>query len=846
MPAILLYLLKVNVALVLFYLAYHLVLRRLTFYHLNRLFLVFSIVFSTVYPLIDLSEIFAEHQPIAQAYVVTIPAWALTTQTITQTPGFDYWQLPVYLFWAGVIVMLLRFIVQFASLYKIHATSEPANYKNIGFRKVKSINQAFSFWQTIYLNPAQHKTEELESILRHELIHITGWHTLDVLLAELSTVFYWFNPGAWLMKKAVKENLEFIADQNVVNTGVDKREYQYLLLKVVGATQPQIANQFNFPSLKRRIAMMNKMPSTKKHLLKFLAIVPAAAVFLLAFNMVAPLRANNIDLDELKTYTRVGPDIYIKTAPTFKTACWFAPNTLSITNIAGEEESYQLDNEEDLAEVNSKYGLYLPDHEKYNKISVDALKKIKQDSPDSEVSYETFYARNPEVSEVAWLSGGKIMVKLKSGVNQVFQYGNKKDIAIAEMTYGKLPSTPPIVIRDQNPQTSGKKSIDELINQLKQNPAVKSVRSKVVDKKSAIAISLKGGGTEVYYLNDAASIAELKRKYSLQELPPPPPPAPDAPDAPPVAEDSAPFIFSVEDEPYYRNNLPADYKAFLDRNPNVKKLGWKFEDRIDYNLKSIVIYLKNGKVETYDFNRNPRIPAVEAKYGRLPNLPAPPPPVRTKDQPTPAPITPEASPTRGIRDSFNLNQTPGPTYYIDAVEASSEALSKLDVKQIHSINVHKGEAAKEVLGDKAYYGVISIVTEGNKNSKKVMEFNQKFPASQTPQSPKKHIITTEESTNNPATNAKSFSFVLTANNASEKLFNVGKEHFKQNGFNVEFKGVYDGDKLIGVNVNSRHRDKYEGTSSYYSIADLKERNYAIIVTANKETGQVTNKAVKRP
>ncbi|WP_162427660.1 M56 family metallopeptidase [Pontibacter pudoricolor] len=662
MPELLLYLLKVNVALVLFYLAYHVALRRLTFYHLNRLFLVFGIVFSTVYPLIDLSELFAYNQPIANAYIVTIPAWALTSQTIAQTPTFDYWQLPVYLFWAGFIVMLGRFIVQFISLYKIHKVSEPANYKSIDFRKATSINHAFSFWQTIYLNPEQHKRDELEQILHHELIHITGWHTLDVLLAELSTVFYWFNPGAWLMKKAVKENLEFIADQNVVNTGVDKKEYQYLLLKVVGATQPQIANQFNFPSLKRRIAMMNKMPTSKANRLRLLIALPLAVTLLFAFRSAA-----EVDVSDMTGYTKLGPDIYIKQGPTFQSACWTAPNTLTITPVnGGKTENYQLDNKQDIATAISKYGLYLPDNELYEKLTASKPEATKQKNADTE-------------------------------------------------------------------NTQGDKLPKELVQHLKKNPAVKSVRGKVVDNRNAVVIGLKGGGTEVYYLDDAKSIAELERKYNLPELPPPPPPAPAAPDAeelppppppvrqeqnqlkapagvvyyidgkedkseayknldpkeihsvnvyknesaekvfgksaakgvisiittknkdsrqvqefmqklpalpappPPVKELPTPpsgqgqaFIFSPAGNDYYKDNLPEDYIAFLKRNPQVKQVSWKFTDKKEYNLESVVILLKSGKSEEYHFNQNYTIPALEEKYGELPALPAPPPPVKAK------------------------------------------------------------------------------------------------------------------------------------------------------------------------------------------------------------------------
>ncbi|WP_266204053.1 M56 family metallopeptidase [Pontibacter kalidii] len=602
MPELLLYLLKVNVALVLFYLAYHVALRRLTFYQLNRLFLVFGIVFSTVYPFIDLSTLFANKQQMAAAYLVTMPAWAYATPTATPAPAaFDYWQLPVYVFWAGVSVMLVRFILQLASLYRIHAASEPVTYKAVPFRKVKSITQAFSFWQTIYLNPSQHKPEELESILRHELIHVTGWHTLDVLLAELSVVFYWFNPGAWLMKKVMKENLEFIADHNVVNAGIDRKEYQYLLLKVVGATQPQIANQFNFPSLKRRIAMMNKMPTHKVSRLRLLIVLPLVTVLLFAFRSAVP---------------------------------------------------------------------------------------------DTEV-----------------IAGTEAEAPQQSG-----------DIPLPE----------------------------EFVKQLKQNPSVKSVRGRKVNNRSAIVLSLKGGGTEVYYLDDAKSVAELERKYNLPALPPPPPPAPEAPDAPelpappppvpanealpappppaqekteakaglpesalyyidgveasseaakkldpkeihsinvlkgeaatkefgskasnglisiitkenqnspgvkefskrlsaqtianpgtpppPSQEENADeaFVFILDEVPYYkdRSNWPTDYKAFLKRNPTVEKVGWKFSNRREYNLESLVLFLKSGKVETYAYNGNPRIPAAEAKYGQLPQLPPPPPPAKANE-----------------------------------------------------------------------------------------------------------------------------------------------------------------------------------------------------------------------
>src|SRR6185369_4807428 len=106
---------------------------------------------------------------------------------------------------------------------------------------------------------------------------------LDILWAEFICIFNWYNPFAWLIRRAVRQNLEFIADDKVLQNGIDRKQYQYLLVKVIGNNQFSIAQKFNFSSLKKRIAMMNKMKSAGVHLLKFLFILPLVAVLLVAF-----------------------------------------------------------------------------------------------------------------------------------------------------------------------------------------------------------------------------------------------------------------------------------------------------------------------------------------------------------------------------------------------------------------------------------------------------------------------------------------------------------------------------------------------------------------------------------
>jgi hypothetical protein len=141
----------------------------------------------------------------------------------------------------------------------------------------------FSFGNAIYINQGLHTEKEYEEIILHEYVHIRQRHSVDILFAELLCVFAWYNPFAWLIRHAVRQNLEFIADGKVLEKGFDRKGYQYHLLKVIGEPKYRLATNFNFSSLKKRIVMMNKIRSTRVHLVKFLFIVPLLGVLLVAF-----------------------------------------------------------------------------------------------------------------------------------------------------------------------------------------------------------------------------------------------------------------------------------------------------------------------------------------------------------------------------------------------------------------------------------------------------------------------------------------------------------------------------------------------------------------------------------
>lgn len=286
MPHLFLLLVKINLVLLVFAATYYFWLRKLTFYVINRVFLLFGIFFSTLYPFVDLTEFFYR-QNLDRKLQDYVPNLSNVGQKIEHTPWInDFWNVLSLIFFVGVFAMAVRFAAQLFSLYRIHGKSHKGMLNNYPVRILAEDVSPFSFWKSIYINPKLHRKEQLEAILAHEHIHVKQLHTVDILLAELSVVFYWFNPGVWLMKKAVKENLEFITDKRIISNGIDRKRYQYSLLDVRQMQHSvQFVNNFNLSDLKQRIKMMNARPSSKLKLSLYVLILPVILVTTLAFTI---------------------------------------------------------------------------------------------------------------------------------------------------------------------------------------------------------------------------------------------------------------------------------------------------------------------------------------------------------------------------------------------------------------------------------------------------------------------------------------------------------------------------------------------------------------------------------
>ncbi len=287
MPIALTYLLKLSVSLAVVFLFYHFVLRKLTFYNWNRWYLLGYTLLSFFIPFINISPVMEKYEWSGSGAVSWLPAIGPIPEpvnTVMQSnSSFTVWQWLMLAIPAGMLILLIRLVIQYISYRKLLKKANLISTGEINFYEVNEHIIPFSFGNSIFINRSLHTETELEDIIRHEVVHVKQKHSWDIIWGEVLCLINWYNPFVWLIRKAIRQNLEFIADKNVLDNGVDKKEYQFLLLKVIGNNQVSIANQFNFSSLKKRITMMNKNKSAKKQLFRFLFLLPVLAVILVSF-----------------------------------------------------------------------------------------------------------------------------------------------------------------------------------------------------------------------------------------------------------------------------------------------------------------------------------------------------------------------------------------------------------------------------------------------------------------------------------------------------------------------------------------------------------------------------------
>lgn len=279
--------LKINIALAVFYIFYQLLFRKDTFFVWRRVLLLAIPLTAAVLPFVDLQTFIRPESPVAELggyYQLLLPeaqAQAPNPESGTTWSTFAGKALQGLLA-AGWITLSIRFVGQLIRISLLARNCRKTKLKGIDVFLLPVYAGPFSFFNRIFIYPAAHSEQETEEILWHEKTHITQYHSFDMLLAELTVIFCWINPFAWLWKRELQDNLEYLADHNVLHHGFDSKSYQYHLVGL--STQKAAAHlytNFNVLSLKNRIRMMNRKPTQAIKRWKYLAFLPLTA--LLAF-----------------------------------------------------------------------------------------------------------------------------------------------------------------------------------------------------------------------------------------------------------------------------------------------------------------------------------------------------------------------------------------------------------------------------------------------------------------------------------------------------------------------------------------------------------------------------------
>ncbi|PHR70048.1 MAG: hypothetical protein COA67_08955 [Lutibacter sp.] len=273
------YLLKTSAITFIFYGFYKLILQRETFFQSNRWFLLIGVLTAVLIPLITI--------PI---YVESISTPLFFTDVGSNTSEYtkeavNWSEILIIVYSIGVAFLGGKFILNLVSLYRLISSHSKEKDRNYHLIKTTQNTTPFSFFNFIVYNPTKFKDNELNQILIHEKVHAQQLHSIDILISQITTILFWFNPFMWLYKKEVQQNLEFIADDLAQQKSNCEKSYQKLLLKTsLPQNQLALTNNFYNSLIKKRIIMLHKNRSKSTNQWKYVLILPIIATFIFTFN----------------------------------------------------------------------------------------------------------------------------------------------------------------------------------------------------------------------------------------------------------------------------------------------------------------------------------------------------------------------------------------------------------------------------------------------------------------------------------------------------------------------------------------------------------------------------------
>ena len=281
MTGLLLYMIKSTLYLTVFYSFFMLVMRKTTFFRLNRVAFIVGTCMCMVMPFIDISipnnlearmpmDVIEGVLESSSPESVTLESAVVTVESTGSGIGISLIEI---IFIAGAMVSFCTTARSYWLMRRMILSVEGKVIDGVRVKVTEDDIPSFSWGRYIVIG--RRDFEENPAILTHERMHVKCGHSIDLMAYSIVTTLHWFNPIVWIARTELKMLHEYEADNLTINKGVDATQYQLLLVKkAVGAKRFQLANGFNHSKLKNRITMMYKNKTNKWMRLAYVLCMP--------------------------------------------------------------------------------------------------------------------------------------------------------------------------------------------------------------------------------------------------------------------------------------------------------------------------------------------------------------------------------------------------------------------------------------------------------------------------------------------------------------------------------------------------------------------------------------------
>ncbi len=275
---------KAAIALAVFYMFYRLLLSKETFHRFNRIVLLGTAALSFILPLCVITFKKVVVLPAMTASSETVVSEV--TETVTMVPEASEPIWPIILciiFGLGALTVLTNTVISIIGIRRIISSGSSHTLESGETLIITETDTAPFSWMKYIVISREDYESGYSQILTHEKAHIALRHSSDILFVDMITALQWFNPAIWMLKADLRALHEFEADDAVLRSGANIKEYQYLLIrKAVSKSGYSVANSFNHSTLKARITMMLNKKSSRMSAWKALYVIPLVGISLAA------------------------------------------------------------------------------------------------------------------------------------------------------------------------------------------------------------------------------------------------------------------------------------------------------------------------------------------------------------------------------------------------------------------------------------------------------------------------------------------------------------------------------------------------------------------------------------